>query len=157
MRPVAGRKFRARSFSGALVVLLLLVAVLWLRSTDPAEHVAMPPAGASPEHVVQTYLRAMNAWDVETLNALVVGDHLRRSRFDSRWTVSGISIDSATPESVTGSAAEGWAQAVRVPVTFRTTHAPDVSISEGEEMPWGYILVRQDDAHPWRIIEQGMA
>lgn len=118
----------------------------------------MPPVGASPEQVVQTYLEAMNAWDVDTINALVVRDHLRRSRFDSRWTVSEIGVATATPESVSGgTAAEGWGQAVRVAVTFRTIHAPDITIPEGEQMSWGYLLVRRGDTDPWRIIDQGVA
>jgi hypothetical protein len=46
--------------------------------------------------------------------------------------------------------------AVHVPVTFHTTHAPDISIPDDEGMFWGYILVRNKDTDPWRIIDRGV-
>ena len=153
----AGRPVRSRWLSAGLAVLLVVAVGLWLRSTGPTERVPLPPVGASPEQVVGTYLEAMNAGDVDTINALVVSDYLQRSRSDSRWTVTDITIHSAQPESLTNSAAEGWSQAVNVPVTFRTTHAPDISIPDDEEMYWGYLLVRNKDTDPWRIIDQGVA
>lgn len=47
----------------------------------------------------------------------------------------------------------GW-QAVYVPVHFDMTQYHPVEMPNGPQ-PYGYVLRRQTDSQPWRIIDQG--
>lgn len=52
-----------------------------------------------------------------------------------------------------GTAAQGYEQAVVVPVTFDVTGA-DASMPDGYKM-WTYILARHSDDAPWLIVSNG--
>lgn len=155
-RPI-GRSRRPILWIAGLATATLCGLLLWGTGVFnlPTQHVAMPPASASPEDVVRVYLAARNAGDVDTVNAIVVSDYMRLSRSDRRWVVGDIDISPATTEGLRGTRAEGWTQAVRVEVTFMTRQAPDMTIAEGATA-WGYLLVRNADSERWRIIDQGI-
>ncbi|NAZ74348.1 hypothetical protein GTQ99_02765 [Kineococcus sp. T13] len=62
-------------------------------------------------------------------------------------------MSAAMVESTTGTAAEGHAQAVFVPVTF-DLRGGDESTPDGTTS-WGYVLVRDSGSEVWRIADSG--
>lgn len=156
-RPI-GRSRKLILWIAGLTTAALCGLLLWGAGilNVPTQHVAMPPANASPEEVVRVYLAAQNAGDVGTMNAMVVDDHMRHSRSAGRWVVTDIDISPAMAEGLQGTRAEGWTQAVHVDVSFFTRRAPDITIQQGVRQPWGYLLVRNTDSERWRIIDQGI-
>lgn len=141
-----------------LLALVLLVAVavggLWLWGR-PRAHVAMPTAATSPENVVRSYVRALDARDFATSNALgPYGD-------DHWWslrapTITGIKVQSVRAMSAQDrsySRAKEWKQGVEVDTS--ANFADWGGIDDGHDQPWNYILVRNSSTDPWRILDWG--
>ena len=107
-RPI-GRSRKLILWIAGLTTAALCGLLLWGAGilNVPTRHVAMPPANASPEEVVRVYLAAQNAGDVDTMNAMVVDDHMRHSRSAGRWVVTDIDIWPAMAEGLQGTRAEG--------------------------------------------------
>jgi hypothetical protein len=127
-------------------------AVLLPATSTPAY---TPSAGTSPEDVVRTYLQALQRHDESTARAL------ETSRFASRsdWAedppqIDDITVGTSLRQDPTGTAAEGHAQAVFVPVTFTVHGTGDETMPDGRTS-WGYLLMRDGDQDPWLIQDNG--
>lgn len=114
-----------------------------------------PSASTSPEDVVRTYLQALHRHDESTARAL------ETSRFTGRsdWAedppqIDDIEVGTSLRQDPTGTAAEGHAQAVFVPVTFTLHGAGDETMPDGPTS-WGYLLMRDGDQEPWLIQDNG--
>lgn len=152
-RPGGRRRWVAVALGAALVVAVGTAGVL----TAPTAHVRVPAATASPEQVVRTYLAASSAHDVATMNALSAGDRFQRaSRFRPTWMVSKVRTFAPTADGGPGSAWTGWHQVVNVSVDMFVLKGHDLNFPDHTPATWGYILARQSDRDPWRIIDQGV-
>ena len=135
---------------------LLLGAVVW-RYTEPVRHVPVPAADATPQQVVTAYLDASTAHDVATMNALSAGDSfLRASRFEPSWMVSRVKTYAPSPDGGPGTAWTNWRQVVKVDVDMLILKGHDMNFPDNTDTYWGYVLGRQGDRDPWRIIDQGV-
>ena len=150
---------------GRVVALLVGVAVvavaLWSFATlRMTEDVPDPTASSSPEEVVRTYLRAIDARDFETANRLIADPDQRLGRWDRpvRWSglrdVRLIDEKAAMAGSGGQSTSDEYAQAWIVSFTGRS-EGGDSSLPD-EERGWGFIVGRQSDAEVWQIIDQGV-
>lgn len=117
----------------------------------------MPPASASPEAVVRAYLAASTSHDVDTMNALVEGDHIGRvSRFDATWTVRDVVASVPVPDPWIGDKHTTYPEVVHVDVDLHMIKAHSLNFSDDTDTYWGYILGRRSPTAPWRIIDQGV-
>ncbi len=122
--------------------------------------VAVPPGDATPEQVVAAYLDALNAHDCDTAEALTTagaGDQATSWCEDvARLTDLDVGDHHLEPPEHSGRSALD--EVANVPVTFdlswRLLH-DDGSMDEGATT-WSYLLVRDADSSPWRIVDQGM-
>lgn len=145
--------------ASVLVLVVGATAAFVVLPPRQTSDVAVPPPGATPQRVVAAYLKALNAHDCDTAEALTT-----QSAKDSAmsWctdvaSLSGVRVRdhfAERPEWSGGSASE---QVSDVPVTFdlnwRLFHN-DGSMDEGATT-WGYLLVRDAADSPWRIFDQG--
>lgn len=134
----------------ALVVLALgaaLGAWLWVR---PTSDVPDPPASATPDDVVATYLAAGNARDRSTM-AAVADDRLVPGLVEialrDNLVVEDVRVHEVAPTS------EG-ARSVQVPVDFVVVQS-DGSMNPGP-VHWSYRLEREGEGRAWRIVDQGV-
>lgn len=152
-----------RRLRGVLLVVLAAVPIAWaLTQVLPPRQtgsVAVPPVGASPRRVVETYIAALNAHDCATARAVTTGF--------ARWQVmgwchgvarlSGLRVGTFVHEGPRYSGLPASASVVTAPVTFdlhwRLLHASD-SMSGGPTQ-WGYELVRTSPGAPWLIDDEG--
>ena len=117
--------------------LLVMGVLVW---AAPREQVPVPGPGATPEQVVSAYLRALNARDFDTANAIdTTGPHL--GRFSRALRARDIEVGPTTRD---GRQAQ---------VLF----SADFSGSDGtlEDGQWGYVLERARDGR-WHITDQGV-
>jgi len=117
--------------------------------------VPVPAATASPSEVVSTYLRALNAHDCATAEALATGEFRKSARSWCRQvgslkhvTVEPYQVDNqGTPD----------LQAY-ISVTFDLHWRPfhsDGSMENGSTI-WGYDLVRASPRERWAIASEGV-
>ena len=144
---------------GAVLALLSLGLALFL-GLPPRQSasVPVPPDDATPEQVVEAYVRALDAHDCDTAYELVDGDTDAAEAWCRRVaSLEDLTVSPAEPEEPAWSGRAADEQVVRVPVEFVLTYRPlrsDHSMEEGRT-PWGYLLVRGSDEDPWRIFTQG--
>jgi len=133
---------------GRWLVAALLAAVLAACSTPPP--VEIPAADADPVEVVQAYVAAINAED-RTALAVLSGDGV----VPEVWLGTEIElVEIGEPYADEGSYYDrDGEKVVGVPVTAVFRHT-DGSLPEGEEAPWGYLLVEQDGR--WVVFNQGL-
>jgi hypothetical protein len=106
--------------------------------------------------VVQAYLAASTAHDVATMNDLIAGENfVRPSRLEPTWLVGDVKT-SAPYADPASAAAETWTQVVHVDVTMHVVQGHDLNFPDNTDTYWGYILARQTDRDPWRIVDQGV-
>ena len=148
---------------GSRVVVLAAVPMLFVAApaawwvTSPRQEVPVPPVSASPDAVVRSYLEASTAHDVDTMNALVEGDHVgRASRFDPTWTVRDVKTSPPVPDPWTGDKNTSYPEVVHVDVNLHMIKGHSLNFPDDTDTYWGYILGRRSSADPWRILEQGV-
>jgi hypothetical protein len=124
---------------------------------------ATPAAGASPEAVVRAYVAAEAAGDAEVLRALSTPRH---------WRVVRDAVDGPlrNPRSVRDlvvrparvvraadvpGGSRGSRQVRTVGVTYVIHQRRELTTFDGPRT-WGFVLVRDDDAAPWRIDDEGV-
>jgi len=110
-------------------------------------------ADDSPEDVVRTYLTALQDGDTQGADGLTTGSYSGNPFTTDPPRIEDVEISPATPESTVGTAGEGHADAVFVPVTF-DLHGADATMPDGPT-DWGYVLVRDGDDEPWLIASSG--
>ena len=49
-----------------------------------------------------------------------------------------------------------WRQVVKVDVDMLMLKGHDMNFPDNTDAYWGYVLGRQSDRDPWRIIDQGV-
>ena len=111
-------------------------------------------ASTTPQDVVRSYLGALQERDESAAASLTTGP----CATGNAWAadpprIEDVEVSPAVPESTTGTAGEGYAEAVFVPVTF-DLHGADETMPDGPTS-WGYVLVRDSGAEPWRIAGAG--
>jgi hypothetical protein len=111
-------------------------------------------AATSPEDVVRSYLAALQEHDESAATALTTQPYAGRDDWAADPPrIEDVEVSAAVPESTTGTAGEGHAEAVFVPVTFDLRGA-DETMPDGPTS-WGYVLVRDSDSEAWSIADAG--
>jgi hypothetical protein len=149
----------------ALVALVAMVgcgqsSTAALPSRRPAATQATRPA--APD-VVRAYLAALNTHDITTAASLLTSRHahLVEAEADSWFTnvISIVDVKTGAAAEQTGDRASpytaGYRDVVRVGVTF-TLEQKHVASMDNGPTSWGYVLVRNSDAQPWLIADEGM-
>lgn len=146
-----------RALAGLTLLVVAVAAIVAWVTTEPTRLVPVPSSSASPEQVVRAYLTASTAHDVATMNALSAGDRFERaSRFKPTWMVSGVKTYPPRADGGPGTAWTTWHQVVRVDIDMRMLKGHDMNFPDDTDTYWGYILARQTDHDPWRIVDQGV-
>ena len=138
---------------GALVTYLLLPP----RQTG---EVALPPATATPEEVVTTYLDALTAHDCDTARAVTTSEAraAAESWCDDVSSLSDVDVHDHLTERPRDSGHTAPDEVADVAVSFDLDWRPlhgSISMEEGPTT-WGYQLVRESPDSPWRIFGQGV-
>lgn len=119
---------------------------------------ALPPASASPEAVVRAYVAAINRHDLATTTALLTAQAANNFNQDDSFSniisISHLTISPARNESSSYAASRGYRQVVHVPVEFQLRQHRVESMPDGHTF-WGYLLARNSDSQPWRILDEG--
>lgn len=111
--------------------------------------VEVPPADASPEQVVRTYLDAVQAGNCTVLSQLATRNQAERAWCGKGLTISRITIGKSVPDP--GSVvSRDFEQAVYVPVQLDVQGGTDSGMRD-----WGYVLVRDAPVQQWRIADEG--
>lgn len=156
-----GRRRRLRhrlgASLGALAVAAAIVAVAggalpWPGSTTNAASTVS--AQTTPDDVVRAYLQARESGDrSQALDYWAPGnDKAVSDGFD----VSDITVSAPEPYLTVGTAGKGWAHATSVAAHWTYDSAPNDIVSAGPATRW-FILGRNSDEEPWRIISAGTA
>ncbi len=103
---------------------------------------------------MRAYLGALQEHDESTATSLTTQPYSSRDDWaGDPPSIENVEVSAAMARSTTGTAAEGHAQAVFVPVTF-DLRGGDESMPDGPTS-WGYVLVREGDSEAWRIADAG--
>lgn len=147
-------------FSAGAAIAVGGIAASDVLGTRQSRDVAVPGADAPPGQVVAAFIDALNAHDCETAAELATSEHRSSatswcSDVDRLRDVRIHDPRREQPEWV-GRGAEEHVEAVQVEFDldwrwFRS----DGSMPEGPTT-WGYVLVRDSDTDPWRILGQGV-
>ena len=136
-RDVVRERFRGRRWG-----LVLASALVVLPVAACAPPVALPPATASPEVVLDAYLRALVAGDCDTERRLVTATFVKSN--GELCSVTRVSAYRIEPSSAASSSNE-----VVFATVLTTTGSDDGTIRPGE-VAWFYSLDRQPDGS-WRL------
>jgi hypothetical protein len=145
----------------ATVVVLVGVALTaYLVLPRPqTRDIAMPADDATPEQVVATYLDALDAHDCDTAAAIMSEDgDSARMWCEDILDLSDVEVRAHVREKPQWSGRSPTEDVVHVPVSFDLDWRPLLSDHSmaGGPTDWGYLLVRESPASPWRIFTQGM-
>ncbi len=139
--------------SRRLALAALMASVLGLAGLAGCsrERVPLPAADASPQDVIGAYIKAINAKDCDSLEALSdPGNSV--NPWCSGITVTDVTLGAAAPDTCCGPGNE-HAHVINVAATIHTRDG-DSSMPDGEHA-WGYLLVRDHDTDRWRVGDQG--
>ena len=151
-RPLALRRLAAL----AIVPMLLAACAGPERAaTAPASHVPVPGRGASPQAIVEAYLAASSAHDVDTMNALLASSARHASQSRPTQVFSHVRTFPPGPDGADGAAWPKWHHVVRVDVSALIVKDPDPEIPSDINASWGFILGRQSNTDPWLILDPG--
>jgi hypothetical protein len=120
--------------------------------------VPVPPASASPDLVVKTYLAAVIARDLDTVRAISSPEYFEvdRNAPDSpicNWiSIKDISVSTPVPDTYEPG---GYKDVNRVLVEFVVQQREEITWENGRVV-WGYLLGRNSVAERWRIISAGL-
>lgn len=124
----------------------------------PADDVAAVVAdpASTPEQVVTAYIAALQHHDADAAHALVApgAEGVADTWLDDTPEIRDVTVSPAVAQDPTGSPAAEYRSSLYVPVQF-TLHGGDGSMQEGRN-GWGYLLVRNADTEPWRIVDDGV-
>ncbi|MFB9377988.1 hypothetical protein ACFFKU_09990 [Kineococcus gynurae] len=122
---------------------------------DTLEPGSLPADGtATPEDVVRAYLGALQDGDAAAATALTAPPYADTDRWPADPPrIADVVVEPATGQPTTGTAAQGYAEAVSVRVSF-DLHGADETMPDGPTS-WGYVLARDDADAPWRIVDAG--
>ena len=160
-------RWRGAGLGASVALVLGLVTACGTASHEagpPSEATAVaPPRNAAATDVVRAYVAALNRHDVALASSMLTAEHLRTvksevgSWFTNIKTITALHVGTPVAENTGGGGdlAAGYRQATRVPVTFTLQQKHADSMPNGVS-DWGYLLVRNTDAQPWRIADEGM-
>jgi hypothetical protein len=142
---------------GLMLVAVLGVAAWTILPPRQTDDVAVPPANASAEDVALAYMAALDGHDCTTARELWVED---TDDGADLWCKDVASLGNPRVTSVRPDRGEGdraSQEVVNMGVSFvldwRWLHN-DGSFPEGKAT-WGYLMVRDNPAAPWRIFDEG--
>ena len=152
---------------GRLIALVATVLVLGVAATvaylllppRQTSDVAVPAPDATPEQVVTAYLKALNAHDCDTAEAVMTegAKDSAKSWCEDVASLTGVGVRDHFTERPKDSGHSAPEEVANVPVAFTLNWRPfhnDGSMDEGATT-WGYLLVRDSADSPWRIFDQG--
>lgn len=124
--------------------------MLALVACSPSEggHVASPPPDATPMHVVQAFVDAVNAQDADLVRDLSLHDS---SRF-TEWVENGWVLRNATVNQEWTVPYADDPTKTEVFVTFDPSDA-DSSFERGDTTTWSFLLSHQDQG--WVVYDSG--
>jgi hypothetical protein len=134
----------------AISLLVALVASGCSRATAPQ------PARLSPTQTLERFFTALNAGDIETVQAL----HSRRIPEEYRWNVKSVRLLRVEPAHNLGAQAGeikarlGLADAAVLWAEFDIQFFREQSMVNGRHS-WNYILIKQTPDGPWLIHDWG--
>ena len=143
--------------AAALVLAAFVVAAVGLvvERPLPRQHrVAMPAASASPTVVVQTYLKALDAHDDKTAQALTVpGSPAGEPGNDYIHValVRAYNVRTFTAKDDDCCSAPG----VSMQTVQRATWRDGGEVTSDGDYQWGYELIRSGSDRAWRIYDEG--
>lgn len=140
------------NLKGIIVAVGAALAVSACSGPVAGGSIATPPADASPEHVVQALIDAVNAGDVGLVQQL---SNEGSSQFED-WIEDGATLQDAAildlytgPEQAAGTA---FPDGVAVTVTF-TPRGTDDSLPSGSSVTWNFLLT--DESGRWLVFGAG--
>lgn len=162
MRGCAVLKRPGRAIALVTSVLVLVVAATvtyLLLGPRQTSDVVEPVPNATPEQVVTAYLRALNAHDCGTAEAVMteVAKDSARSWCEGVASLTDVVVRDHFAERPKWSGHSPPEEVANVPVTFDLDWRPfniDDSMDEGATT-WSYLLVRESADSRWRIFDQG--
>jgi hypothetical protein len=126
----------------------------------PARDVPVPAADAEPQHVVRSYLDALDAHDLDTASTLLTPDYRQQvERTGGNWfanlrSVRDVRVSAAEDARDGYGVGSHYPHAVRVPATFTVRLFFDQPTGDGP-LNWSFVLVRESVTEPWRIHDGG--
>jgi hypothetical protein len=135
----------------------VLLVVLLLAGCASVPDRELPDASATAEDVVEVFVGAVDDHDRAAVAGLATPEHVElmsQTWLEAATDVSDLAVGDAVPRSGQGSAAEGYAWVVYVPVSL-TVSGGDASMPDGRTA-WGYLLARDDASERWLVVDQGM-
>jgi hypothetical protein len=122
--------------------------------TDPSG-AAVVTSVTTAEDVVRSYLGALQRHDRFGAESLTTEPYASGDVWAADPPrIEDVEVSAAIVQSTTGTAGEGHAEAVSVPVTF-DLHGADETMRDGLTR-WSYVLVRDSSSQPWRIASAGV-
>lgn len=151
---------RLIALTASMLVLIgaATVAYLLLPPRQTSD-VARPALDATPEQVVTAYLDALDAHDCDTAEAMMTesAEDSATSWCKDVASLTDVVVGAHFAERPRDSGHSAPEEVANVPVDFNLRWRPfhnDGSMNEGATT-WGYLLVRDSPASPWRIFDQG--
>jgi hypothetical protein len=163
-----GRRARlAIAFGAAVLVAAVAVGAVAMIAGPgrvlalvPARDVPVPAADAEPQHVVRSYLDALDAHDLDTARTLLTSDYRQQvDRTGGNWfgnlrSARDVRVRAAEDARDGYGVGSHYPYAVRVPVTFELRLFFDQPVGDGP-LNWSFVLVRKSVNEPWRIRDEG--
>ena len=146
----------------AIVLIIALIALTlagaWVfgyRLNIQTASVPLPPADASPETVIYTYVRAYNHRDFTTLAALYPGERrfYQAERHRMLGKMSDFTIVGSYRDTSYGKHSPYWA--IDVELNYTGIRGSDSAYPPGPN-GWTYYLYRSGPNHAWRIADHGV-
>jgi hypothetical protein len=143
-----------------LLTALTLLTLTACTST-PAQHVALPPADASPQDVVRAYVAALNAHDLDTAKRMLTA---RRAAvvastqdgwFTNLVSITDLTVADPVPRAAADLSRQDYREVTYLPVEFTLRQRHAESMPDGHT-GWGFTLVRNSDTERWLIDDEGV-
>jgi hypothetical protein len=155
--PFSANRSGVRRLMAAVLVttLVILGGVIWAARAPLPElrAVPLPPSGAAPEQIVQSFVAALDAHDQATAKALSVPGTPPRSQLDDNVRVKVVHIGPISPTTAYVPGRNGAVSGLDVQVQLagrtRSGGLP------GEGGAWEYVLVPVGPQNAWRVVDDG--
>jgi hypothetical protein len=138
-----------------VTALVILGGVIWAARAPLPElrAVPVPPSGAAPEQIVQSFVAALDAHDQATAKALSVPDTPPRGQLDDNVRVKIVHIGPISPTTAYVPGRNGTVSGLDVEVQLagrtRSGGLP------GEGGTWEYVLAPVGPQNAWRVVDDG--
>jgi hypothetical protein len=137
-----------------------LISWVWLNLTGhlpDGTTPTLPPTNDSPEQVVRSYFDAVNRHDLATVMALLTAYRANSFSQDDNFTnvvsISKLNISAARDQSSDSRVPRNYRQIVEIPIRFNLQQHRVESRYNGQTS-LVYLLARNSDSQPWRILAE---